>query len=73
MHYKDIRQETYQGLKDKRYSKPSWAVAQTVRETGLLEDICKHGVGHPNEDWLMDHHENHWAIHGCDGCCCKGD
>lgn len=45
------------------------------RETGLLEAICEHGVGHPipesakfmatankQDEWV-------WTMHGCDGCC----
>ncbi len=54
------------------YPKPQWAVSQLYRETGLLEDICKHGIGHPNEDWLKDNDLDHarcFGIHGCDGCC----
>jgi hypothetical protein len=47
------------------------------RETGLIEHICEHGVGHPvfgSADWqaLMsksDRHDNAWMVHGCDGCC----
>lgn len=52
--------------------KPKWAVGQTHRETGLLEDLCKHGIGHPNEEWLKTNDPNNkrrFAIHGCDGCC----
>ena len=40
------------------YKKPKWAVKQMVRESGLVEDICKHGVGHPNKDWLKKHDPN---------------
>lgn len=28
-----------------------------IRENGLIEAICIHGIGH------------HLGIHGCDGCC----
>lgn len=55
-----------------RYTKPDWAVQQTTRASGLVEDICKHGVGHPNKQWLEKHDPpNSLAldIHGCDGCC----
>lgn len=47
--------------------------AQVVRSSTLIEDICEHGVGHPNPDsaaylnW-RDKTE-HWGTHGCDGCC----
>lgn len=56
--------------------KPDWAVGQTVRETGLLEDLCEHGVGHPNKQWLAERKITHpwqayWGTHGCDGCCSK--
>lgn len=54
------------------YKKPSWAVGQTQRNTGLVEDICKHGVGHPNKEWLIKHDpdgKKGLGLHGCDGCC----
>ena len=53
----------------KKYKKPKWAVSQTVRESGLVEDICEHGVGHPNRQWLDHHPKSGLSIHGCDGCC----
>lgn len=45
------------------------------RENGIVEHICKHGVGHPiygsahfmglfHDDPTMVH-----LVHGCDGCC----
>lgn len=46
-----------------------------LRETGLVERMCPHGVGHPDPDsawWLerhLDHEQGTWGIHGCDGCC----
>jgi len=56
------------------YPKPKWAIQQIYR-SGCVEDICKHGVGHPNRKWLDRvgfEHIN--GIHGCDGCCVgKGD
>lgn len=54
------------------YKKPSWVVQQITRASGLLEDICKHGTGHPNKDFLEKHPEfvkKGFASHGCDGCC----
>ena len=52
------------------YSRPSWATYQTIRCSGLYEDVCAHGVGHPNAEWLAAHAERPYlAIHGCDGCC----
>jgi len=61
-----------------KYTKPLWAVTQTFRETGLLEDVCKHNIGHPNQEWLelrwlFYPEQKHWAIHGCDGCCYSGE
>lgn len=60
-------------IDQKKYPKPSWAVSQLVRETGLIEDVCEHGVGHPNIEWLNEHSERHWSIHGCEGCCSQID
>ena len=57
---------------DKRFRRPKWAVQQIYRETGLVEDVCEHGIGHPNQDWL-DYYDKdgkkHFTVHGCDGCC----
>jgi hypothetical protein len=53
----------------KKYKKPDWAVDQIIRESGAVEDVCKHGVGHPNLEYLKDFPKN--GIHGCDGCCYK--
>ena len=59
------------------YRKPKWAVQQVQRSSGLIEDVCKHGVGHPNVDWLNRHDRKaqRFGVHGCDGCCniVKGD
>lgn len=54
--------------KMKKYKKPDWAVKQIKRETGLIEDICKCGVGHPNLEFLKSH-KKYSGIHGCCGCC----
>lgn len=44
-----------------------------LRETGLVERICTHGVGHPDPDsaaWANEvMHTDVWGVHGCDGCC----
>ena len=60
------------------WRKPDWAVRQLWRETGLLEDLCPHGVGHPNADFLKNppddkFKEEGWGIHGCcqESCCSK--
>jgi len=39
------------------------------RESGLVELVCEHGVGHPaygSVDYLGD---ESYSIHGCCGCC----
>lgn len=51
--------------------KRSWVVEQITRANGLVEDICEHGVGHPNPEWLQEHGKEMDGIHGCDGCCSK--
>jgi hypothetical protein len=44
-------------------------------DTGVMERICEHGVGHPDPDHLdyarsLDAtRAEGQAIHGCDGCC----
>ena len=44
------------------------------QDSGLMERICPHGVGHPDPDsmayFLRRNPENkHIGDHGCDGCC----
>lgn len=55
----------------KKYPKPWWATHQVERESGVVEDVCKHGVGHPNKAWLKAH--DGVAVHGCCGCCSLPD
>jgi len=57
----------------KHFPTPKWAVKQIVRydRDALVEDICKHGVGHPNRKWLKKFGEDGDGIHGCCGCCSK--
>ena len=43
-----------------------------TRETGLIEWVCEHGVGHPDMD-SVHKMGNEWGIHGCDGCCSLED
>lgn len=49
------------------------------RETGLMEFICEHGVGHPPRaswrfmDKVYGHKPGTWSVHGCDGCCRRDD
>ena len=55
-----------------KYKKPVWAINQITRESGLIEDICMHGIGHPNSEWLRKNDPQGklgFSIHGCDGCC----
>lgn len=47
-----------------------------LRETGLVERICDHGIGHPDPDsaeffnqFGPEGSRGTWGIHGCDGCC----
>lgn len=61
--------------------KPKLPWVRTIRrETGLIEHICKHGVGHPasgSVHWMSlqprAHVElngqTHFDVHGCDRCC----
>lgn len=51
-----------------KHPAPSWAIGQVIRGSGLVEDTCIHGVGHPNATYLKKHPEAN-AVHGCDGCC----
>ncbi len=43
-----------------------------LRETGLVERACAHGVGHPDPDSVAFFDRMGWRgydIHGCCGCC----
>lgn len=50
-----------------------------LRETGLVEWVCAHGVGHPDhasadeQDKRRQHVAGTWRIHGCEGCCARDD
>jgi len=55
-----------------KFKKPKWAADQIIRASGLVEDVCKHGVGHPNRECLAllpEDKRKSYSIHGCDGCC----
>ena len=59
-----------------KYPKPDWAITQIVRSSGLVEDICDEGIGHPNRAWLEIHDpdgEKGFGIHGCNGKCMGDD
>jgi len=58
-----------------QYEQPDWAVQQLQRASGLIEDVCNCGVGHPNRDWLAKHDpegKRALGVHGCCGCCFQG-
>jgi hypothetical protein len=60
-----------ENMKATKYPMPPWAVQQIVRgdrPDKCVEDICKHGVGHPNREWSKGKDDWH-TVHGCDGCC----
>ena len=64
--------ESYYFLMQTKYKKPDWAVEQIIRDDrdGMVEDICEHGIGHPNLQWLKEHgNKKVDSVHGCDGCC----
>lgn len=50
-----------------------WEAHTIRRETGLVEHLCPHGVGHPNPGsviWMAEvTGQESWGVHGCDGCC----
>ena len=53
-----------------KMSKP-W-VKTIRRESGLVELVCKCGVGHPaygSVHWLKLHGKDGYEVHGCCGCC----
>lgn len=46
------------------------------RESGMLERICPHGIGHPDPDTMSfvkrrlgKEISEYEGVHGCDGCC----
>lgn len=42
---------------------------QIVREHGLIEWVCPHGIGHPAPNEYQPKHMRNYPGHGCDGCC----
>ena len=60
-------------IDQERYPRPSWAIYQVVRASGLVEDICIHNIGHPNIQSVAEFEARgitSMSVHGCDGCCC---
>lgn len=43
-----------------------------IRETLLVEKLCRHGVGHP-VGHLKTWDDKWMGVHGCDGCCSAKD
>lgn len=54
------------------------------RETGLIEGICEHNIGHPlyaSADWMarsdpeadLATERDAWLVHGCCGCCAAAE
>ena len=57
-------------MSDYSYKQPKWAKGVAIRASGLMEDICECGVGHPNTDWIKKNTApSHLTVHGCCGCC----
>jgi hypothetical protein len=55
---------------------------KVIRETGLIEWQCEHGVGHPDMKSIKEMDikygkgsEGTWGVHGCceDNCCSRDD
>lgn len=45
------------------------------RETGLIEFLCKHGIGHPapaSVTFMNRMSGGGYEVHGCDRCCENG-
>jgi hypothetical protein len=63
--------------KTKRKKPAGSITAQTRRASGLIEDMCEHGCGHPSPGWLDYYLQltgdkemcGALDVHGCDGCC----
>ena len=56
----------------RKFKRPDWAIDQGIGDDYALEDVCKHGVGHPNREYLesLPEDERETAgIHTCDKCC----
>lgn len=54
----------------------SWARTNWRDDTGIMERVCPHGIGHPDPDSLAHVKRSRGkkeaetsSIHGCDGCC----
>jgi len=50
----------------------NWKFVVRFDRGGLIERICKHGIGHPDPDsltYLEGIGSSDKGVHGCDGCC----
>ena len=68
--------------RDLVYPEAPWSIGRDIRSGGLIEDVCEHGVGHPNA-YSLDvvvklklrvdptAKVDYIGMHGCDGCCGK--
>lgn len=50
------------------YEKPEWVIRQVISQYGMIEDHCKHGVAHPNQEYLKKN-PGCCSLHACCGCC----
>mgnify|MGYP001597965212 CR=1 FL=1 len=60
----------------RKYPMAPWAVKQVLRDNGILEDVCGHGVGHPNSAYLEHFDAGGYlglGVHGCCWCCERVD
>ncbi len=58
-----------------KYPRPDWVIDQIVRSSGLVENICRHGIGHTHPASVAELEKSaimSMGIHGCDGCCTPG-
>jgi hypothetical protein len=57
-------------------AKKPW-VRTIRRESGLIEHVCSHHIGHPaygSVDFASKKSgQKTWCVHGCDGCCNKDE
>jgi hypothetical protein len=69
----DMKTENAKNAKNAEDTKKPW-VKTIRRESGLIEHICEHGVGHPayaSVHWMEINGHHKMGVHGCDGCCTK--
>lgn len=59
-----------------RHKMRNWPRVIRFDKYGLVERVCRHGVGHPDPDslafigaYVVAGPDPSLAVHGCDGCC----